>query len=235
MSIGYIRKVMAGIAAAMLMSAVYIPVMSAQPAAAEATAADNPAIDAFLRLDVNVLELLNKDTREYMISYWEADSIVKVANEFNGMSRLDTVAPGYLKVELTDVSTLQIKILPLKNGGKLAMSVYTIGGRNEAPDSEIRFFSYPALEPLETSKYFKAPELKSYFSIPKGCTTNMKEIQEMIPFPTYLFTAAADNDSLTGKLTIGDYINRDDYNILKIFLNPEVKYLWDGKKFKAGK
>lgn len=210
-------------------------VMDVDAGKAEAAAADNPAKDAFLRLDVNVLEVLSKDTREYMMSYWEADSVVKVANEFNGLSHLDTVAPGYLKVRLTNVSTLEIKILPLKNGEKLAMTVYTIGGRSEAPDSELGFFSYPELQRLETKKYFKAPELKQYFEIPKGCTTNIKEIKEMIPFPTYVFSVSPKDDNLTGRLSIGDYINQDDYNILKIFLKPEVKYLWDGKAFKVEK
>lgn len=191
---------------------------------------DSKAAEVFMNLDVRTLDLLSKETREYMLLYWDSDSITDVANELNGLSHLDTVTNDYLKVTLTDASTLEIKILPLKKGGTVAMTVYTIGDSEEAPDSEIKFWD-SSLKELPASKFFKTPVIADFFSIPKGCATTMKEIREMIAFPTVEYNASADSDSLTARLSVEKRVAVDDYNILKLFLKPALKYEWNGSRF----
>ncbi|MCM1236560.1 MAG: DUF3256 family protein, partial [Ruminococcus flavefaciens] len=164
------------------------------------------AQQAFVKMDVQVLDLLDHTTRENMLDYFAADSVWQAPNEMGGLSRLDTVTNDYLKVKLTDVSTLQIKVLPMAKGDYTVMTIYTIGSENETPDSEIRFFD-SGMHPLETKKMLKLPGLDEFFSIPKGCTTNMKEIRGLIPFPTVEYDAGPSTDTLTGKLTVGNYIS----------------------------
>lgn len=190
------------------------------------------SVKAFMDLDVNVLEILSKDAREYMVLFLQADSLAEVPNEFNGFSRIEEVSEDYLKVKLTEVSSFQIKILKTLKNQDIVMTIYTIGDSTEAPDSQISFFSYPGLTKLEADKYIKLPDLKDFFEIPKGSLTSMKEIRQMVPFPTMVFTTGPSDDILRGSLTVEKYVNMDDYNILKLFLKPELKYYWDGKKFK---
>ncbi|MDE6770961.1 MAG: DUF3256 family protein, partial [Muribaculaceae bacterium] len=137
------------------------------------------------------------------------------------------VKPVYLKVQITPVSSLEIKLLPEKKG-EVVMTVYTIGGDRQASDSNVSFYDRN-LKPLDTKKYFREPELKEFFDIPKGSLTTYKEIKEMIPFPTVEYSACAENDELSARLTVGEFMNIDDYNIVKLFLKPEISLRWNGR------
>lgn len=186
---------------------------------------------AFADLPVNTLDLLKKSTRLDMLDYYDVDSIYNAPNSMEGFSRLDTVAPRFLKLELTSVSTLVIKILKDKHNKDIVMTLYTIGGETQAPDTDIRFFD-ASLRELDRDKYFRLPKLSDFFDIPKGSLTSMKEIDTMVPFPTMEYFAEPYNDVLTAKLTVGAFMNSDDYNVIKLFLRPYLKYEWNGSRFR---
>lgn len=213
-------------------------VRTGAPAAdtALASTGDNVPVasDIFLRLPVNVLDILPRSTRFDMLEYFKVDSIYKASNAMEGLSWLRTVTPDFLEVQITDVSTLQIKVLPAAKGKYLIMTLYTVGGDSQAPDTDIRFFD-TELNELPRDKYFKLPQLKDFFDL-KGALTSMKEIERMIPFPTVEYTASADSDRLNAKLTVGEFMNQDDYRIIRVLLRPDgLTYLWDGKKYKLSK
>lgn len=183
----------------------------------------------FQRLQTPALDILGKSTRLDMLDYWDADSVYRAKNAMSGLSWLVDVASDYLKVQLTPVSVFEIKILKDKDK-LLAMTVYTVGGNAQAADSQINFYADDSgLAPLDTKKYFKAPELKAFFDIPKGSVTTMKEINEMIPFPTVEYSANAKNNDISARLTVGEFMDVDDYNIVKLFLKPELTLKWNGK------
>lgn len=185
------------------------------------------ARDMFIKLQSPSLEILKKTTRLDMLDYWDADSVYKATNAMDGLSWLENVTPDYMKIVLTPVSTLELKILPDKKGF-VVMAVYTVGDEVQARDSQIEFYDSMGNR-LDASKYFTAPSLERFFDIPKGSLTTMKEIKEMIPFPTVSYSASPDNNDLTAVLTVGAYMDVDNYNIIRLFLKPDVKLKWNGK------
>lgn len=187
----------------------------------------------FQELKASSLEILPLQTRLDMLDYWDVDSVYKASNKMEGLSWLETVTPDYLKVKITPVSTLEIKILPEKKT-KLAMTIYTVGDDVQAQDSEVKFYDENMTE-VPTDKHFKLPQVKDFFEIPKGSATKMKEIEDMIPFPTIALSANPDNDFLDARLTVEQYINEDDWNIAKLFLKPQVKYEWKKDKYELWK
>lgn len=212
-----------------------ISVLSVSANAKVQEAADTLTIrEVFSSLKDESLDLLPVSTRLDMLDYYDADSIFKARNAMSGMSELVKVTPDYLKVKITDASNLQIKLLPLRKGGTLVMTIYTVGGDKRSADSEIKFFD-SSLNPLSREKYLSGPDLKDFFSIDKGSRTNMKEIRGMVPFPTIEFTAEPGETDMRGHLTVGEYISQDDYNILKLFLKPSITMVWKGDKYKFEK
>lgn len=185
------------------------------------------ARNVFERLQAPSLELLKQTTRLDMLDYWDADSVYKAKNAMNGESWLENVTPDYLKLHITPVSTLEVKLLPGKKA-PVVMTIYTIGGEGQARDSMVEFYD-PDLNPVDASLYFVEPDLKTFFDIPKGSATSIKELREMIPFPTVEYSATAGSDNLTGRLTSGEYMNVDDWNIARLFLKPEIVIPWKGK------
>ena len=187
----------------------------------------------FEHLHTSALELLPEQTRLDMLDYWDADSIYKASNALEGLSWIEKLTPDYIKVRITPVSTFEIKILPEKKE-KLALTIYTVGDDVQAQDSQVKFYD-ESLQSLPTDKYIEIPQLKDFFEIPKGSVTKMKEIEEMIPFPTVAISANPDNYELEARLTVEQYINQDDWNIAKLFAKPGVKLIWKKDKFRIEK
>lgn len=192
------------------------------------------ARQAFINMPATVLDLLDKSTRMDMLDYFDTDSIWSAINEYNGMSRLQTVTPDYLSVEITPVSNLQIKILEDKKGNDVVMTIYTTGKPGETLDSDIRFYN-TAMQELPTAKYLELPKLKDFFEFPKGSSTKMKEIEELLPFYSVNYKAAPGNNTVTGELITGDFVNLEDKKIVTLFLKPEIQLFWDGNKLKYKK
>lgn len=185
---------------------------------------------AFVEMPVNTLDLLNRSTRLDMLDYFAVDSVYKAENTLEGESYLIAVKPDYLKLQLTAVSTLELKVVRSKKGGDIVVSVYTISGDSQAPDSDIKFFDANMKE-LPRDKYFRLPDLKDFFEIPKGSVTTMKELKQMIPFPTIEYFLSPGSDEIKAKLTVGTFMDKDDYNIMKLFLKPEIFFRWNGSKY----
>lgn len=188
---------------------------------------------AFLEMPAGVLDLLSHDTRLDMLTYYDNDSTYRATNNLNGLSTLQTVTPDFLSVQLTDVSSMQFKVLRLKDGKEILMTIYSTGGEGESIDSDIQFYDAD-LRPLKKEKYFPTPELGDFFDL-KGYKTKLKEIREMMPFYTIMFEANPDNSNVTGTLTVGDTLTLEDLRIIEMFRKPNVTFLWNGKEFKLMK
>lgn len=184
----------------------------------------------FEKINSPGLEILSGSTRLDMLDYWDVDSVYKALNVMEGLSWLDTVTPTYLKVHVTNVSTFEIKLLPAK-AGNIIMTIHTVGNDVQAQDSQVKFYD-GQLKELETSRYLVMPQVKDFFTIPKGSTTKMKEIEEMIPFPTIAFTANPKDNVLEARLTVEKYMNEDDWNIAKLFAKPYIVLDWKKEKYK---
>lgn len=204
--------------------------------AAAAAPADSTltAARAFADMPISVLDILDRSTRLDMLDYADADSVLDARNLLEGTSRLTQLTPDYARVELTDVSSLQIKVLPYGKNDRIVMALTTVGSPSQAADTGIDFFD-SSMRPLDASKLFREPKLADFFDIPRGSATTMREIEGMIPFPTYEITATPGSDDVTLTLTAGPNMDVDDYNIMKLFLRPGVVWRWTGKRFEPAR
>ncbi len=72
-----------------------------------------PAERALVDMPSDVLEIVPVSARLDMIDYLRADTLRYVPNAMNGLSRLlPPVTDSFVEMEVTPVSTVQIKILP---------------------------------------------------------------------------------------------------------------------------
>lgn len=218
-------------AIAIMVACAAVSLLSAHAGAAKTAPRTLSADSVFVQLPHSVLEILSRSTRMDMLDYYRADSTYTATNLVDGTSELEMVTSDYLKVKLTDVSSMEIKILPLSKGGDIAGVSYTVNSTGTQADSQLFFFDSD-LNPIPVKKVFSMPELKHFFKIDKGCHTSMKEIEEMVKFPTISFSFSPDNTSLTADLTVGGFMDPDDFNLIKIFMTGPLVYKWDGKQFR---
>lgn len=185
------------------------------------------ASKVFADMPISVLDLVDKSRRLDMLDYYAVDSIAKVPNVMEGLSYLDTVTPSYLKVVLTPVTTLGIKLLPSKKGD-IILTAYTIGDKDQAYDTDLRFFDSSYKE-LNRDKMIKLATLKDFFDCPDKQTYRL--VAELVPFPTVRYESSADSGQITAELTVGQFMSADDYAKISKYLRGKLHYKWNGSKF----
>lgn len=184
--------------------------------------------EIFVDLPNDILELISQRTRRDMVDYYTyADSIWEAPNNLNGVSRLVELSSHYAKVDVTEVSSLEMRLLHSKKSDVVAL-IYTV--RGDAADSKLMFLDTESNR-LNEKKFFVEPKLKDFFNIPKGSLTTMKEIEQMVGFTTIEYALNPSDETLKARLTIDSRVDQDDYNIIRLFLIDELTYEWNGKKY----
>lgn len=190
------------------------------------------ARQAFEEVNVPALDLLTPTMRGDLLAYHDAGASREIVNALGGMSSLEQpLTDTYLNCIITPVSKATIKVMPC---GKedVAMLIYTIAGEGQAADSQLMFFD-PKMKELRQEKFIKLASIDDFIETPhdRDGAILKKELLGLIPFPTVEYVASPDNDGLTARLTVADYMGAEDLHRLKPYLRQEVKYSWNGKKF----
>ncbi|MDE6561865.1 MAG: DUF3256 family protein, partial [Muribaculaceae bacterium] len=164
------------------------------------------ASKVFAEIPLEVLDMLRPSTRLDMLDYYnQADSLLTVQNALGGESRLEQVAPDYIKVSVTPVSTLEIKLLPYKKG-QLVMTLYTVSNMESRPsglrpvsDTEVKFFD-SNLNPLDPAKFLTPPTINTLFNL-KNSNLTEQDLLEKIPFPAIAYSTGPGAAPLTATFT----------------------------------
>lgn len=184
----------------------------------------------FAEAPLEVLDMLRTSVRLDMLDYYtQADSIITVQDALGGKSRFEIVTDDYMKVSVSPVSTLEIKVLPYKNG-QIAMTLYTVGGDSIASDTKVDFFD-ANLNPLPASRFLTPPDPITFFNI-KGSGITMTDLREWMPFQTLAYSAGKDDSSLTMTITTLQTLPKETREKLSAVLIPQRKAVWTGSKFK---
>lgn len=194
------------------------------------------AASAFIDLPRQDLDLLTKSMRQDMVLYMEADSVLKKLNVYMGESWIDRMTEDYMRVHLSDASELQIKILEYApKGKKIAMTIYTVTADSKTADSTVKFYD-DEMKELSASKYFTLPDPKSFYIFPKGEKVDKNAIFALMPFYTVEYNISEEGNTLSGRLTMSDYLTREDLAKVEKYLDVEKEWKWNGKRFTpAGK
>lgn len=187
--------------------------------------------DVFVNLPLKTLDILSRSTRLDMLDYYSVDSIYKAPNGMEGLSELVKVTPDYLAAKITPVTGMQILMLRAPKGPACAV-LYTIGGEGQAPDTDVTFLNEEMVE-LPREKYLEYPEILDFFNIPDKNVRN--KIEDLVPFPTIEFIADPQTSALTAKLTVGEYMGKENFDFVKKYMKPELKFRWNGKKYELVK
>lgn len=181
----------------------------------------------FADIPVDVLDMLRPSTRLDMLDYYEhADSLKTVVDALGGQSRFEIVTPDYMKVAVTQVSTLEIKLLPYKKS-KIVMTLYTVGSDEIAKDTEVRFFD-ASLNELNADKFLKAPDMKKFFSL-KNSEVSVAELEKTVPFSSIEYSIGPDQTPLTATFHTLSVLSEETGKILTPLLIPSLSASWTGK------
>jgi len=194
------------------------------------------AAEAFVNLPDDLLDLIPTATRLDMVDYAMADTVRPVPNSMGGESRLLKLTDVYALVEITPVSTLQIRLLPDNKGRiKTVVTIYTIGGaEREAADSDIRFYNM-TLSELRRDKFIKLPKLADFFDVRHLPKETKKDMESIVPFSTMTLDISPEAPMLNARLSIDRFMDLESIDKVMPLMRQNLTFTWDGKKFKEDK
>ncbi len=200
--------------------------------------------DFFVSEPDDILIVLPKRNRLDMLDYFDVGQKVATANNFaddprdttklnsdNSTSKLIDVTDSYLALSLTKATQVEFKLLTTAKNDSVIMVVTTAS--LPAKDSHVAFFDTNWCR-LNDNKFFKSPDVSDF--IKKGTNKQKKnEILKLIPFHTISYTLSPDNGDITAHLNLKDIIIKEDWDVVKDYLNDSLTYKQQGLKFKLVK
>lgn len=184
---------------------------------------------AFIEMGPDGLDILSRNDRMDMLDYYDNDSIYSAYNNLGGKSQIESLTADYLALKLTDAGTLQMKVLPLKDGREILMTIHTVGDEGSARDSRIEFYD-ASLNPLPADRYLPEIKVADYFDV-NGASVSMREIEGILPFYSYVFETGPGRMELNGKISLDDILTEEDAAIVKTVARPGVTYRWNGRRY----
>lgn len=178
-------------------------------------------------IETPALDLVPRSLRRDMVIYAQAGKAYTPLNALRGECSLQTLTGEYASLQVSEVSNVQIGVLPA-GGGDLVALVYTVDG-GDSPDSEL-FMYDSSLKELELSRYFKEPELALFLKPGKRDAA----LQQLVPFllVSYHLQDEGGKVSLLCRLNVKGSMSLEDREKIEPYLlRQEIKYNWKGKRF----
>ena len=179
--------------------------------------------DVWLAMPNSVAPYLNSKLRTQLVTFNQTGANPSVTNLVGGETRLDTLTESFMQVRMSDVSTLQLRLLPRAEGDSLVCVVKTVAGPQKR--SQVSFYGLD-WAPLS----IQLPELP----LPaRPDTMSVDKYNRLISIMegrmTYASLHAGDDGLTMGYSVI--YATQDELKELNGF-NKERELVWDGRQFR---
>lgn len=167
--------------------------------------------------------------RKDLIDLYNSGKEARLKNTMNGFSSLQKLTHDYALLQITDRSTLEMKLLPLVNNTYVVCMVTTVDG--PVPDSRIEFFTTD-WQPLETEDLFIPASNDWYFK--KGVDENSEgflEATSLLDMDMFQYHLSPDDLTLTETYTTPQYLSKEDQEKVEPYLSGPLVYKWEKSHF----
>lgn len=169
--------------------------------------------------------------RKDLIDLYHSGKEAKLKNTMDGFSSLQKLTDDYLLLQVTERSTVEMKLLPLVNETHVICMVTTVYG--PVPDSRISFFT-TEWKPLETAELF-TPVSADWYINPDADTSSVAFVEAAARLDMDLrkYSLSPENQTLTAEYVTPQYLSETDRKAVEPFLKTEPKvYNWEKFHFK---
>ena len=183
----------------------------------------------FVNLPDSIEPLLTKVNKEDCVDFLDSGMKAVVKNRFDRSAELKVLTSDYLQMQLSDVSTLELKLLPLKDPVRVICMVKTVCA--SACDSDIRFFDTKWNE-LDASDFLKYP-VEDVFYLPlDSLTDDVQELRAKADICLMKASLSADDSSLTWEYTTPLTLHKDDREkLIPLLLKEPLVMQWVEGRF----
>lgn len=169
--------------------------------------------------------------RKDLVDLFKSGKSAKLENMMSGHSELKALTADYVHLQVTAVSEVQLKLLPLVNDTYIICMINTLAG--PVKDSRISFYT-TEWKPLDSKSLITPPSLEQF--IAKGVNQTDETTQAALAAIDMLlleYRLNATNLHLEVVLTTPQYVSKEQREALKKVINEApVSYKWENSHFK---
>ena len=177
----------------------------------------------FMSAPDDVLPLLSQDARADFLDYADAGMVVGVTNRLDGVSFMTELTDDYIALKTTNSSTMQIKMLPLEDGGHILAVVKSV--KAEAENSYVEFYDLD-WKKLPGADFFEVPAIEDFFISPDSAVKYVDKCDMYL----VKYSLTGNDTVLLTEYTMLSYMNIDDGKLLAPLMR-NVVYRWNGRRF----
>lgn len=181
--------------------------------------AQTKMVEVFLNMPDSLLLLLTNNDRMDLLDFAESKMTAKVTNRLDAKSTLDRLTDDYLHLTVTNISTLEMKLLPLANDTLPAVVVVkTVEG--PAKDSVLKLYASDWSRELEVKSYLDEPQLDDYWTVPLDeMTAEEQELTKQLDPILIEISLSPESNQLTYRRSFG-MLQKKDQPIMEKRLKP---------------
>lgn len=184
----------------------------------------------FIAMPDSLTPLLTKVNKEDCIDFLASNMKAEIKNRFDKSSEMKVLTEDYLQMQMTENSTLEMKLFPVNDSIKIVCMVKTVC--SSACDSEIRFYDTSWKKEFPKSDYLQLPAPQTFYLPTDTVSSEVELIKRKADMHVMKAVLSKDDSSLSFIYTTPDYLNQEDREKLSPYLRKEaVVYRWKDGKF----
>ena len=173
----------------------------------------------FVAMPDSLFPLLTKVNREDCIDFLDSKMKAAVTNRVGKTSEMKALTDDYAMAQMTEVSTLEMKLLTVDDSTRVVCVVHTVCA--EACDSEVKFYVSDWSRELDADAFLQLPTKESFF-LPKDTLTEEDVLARKLAAMCLMKASlSAEDASVSFVLTTPDFLSREDGERLREQLRGE--------------
>lgn len=186
----------------------------------------------FVNMPDSLCPLLTSVNRADCIDFIENKMKAVVTNRLDGNSEMTELGSDYIYLKMSDVSSWQMKLLPLNDSVKVICTVSTACA--PACDSSIRFYTTDWKE-LPVDEFLSSePRIDDFIISSDSTDYDFINARKQADMTLMKAVFSKKDETLTFILTTPEYMEKEMAEKLKPFLRHSIVYTWKSGKFIPG-
>lgn len=183
----------------------------------------------FVNLPDSLSLLLTKVNRADFGDFLANGMKAEVKNRFGQTSEMLRLTDDYLLLQESEVSTVEMKLLPVNDSVKVICTVHTCLG--PAADSHVAFYS-TRWERLPADHYLRLPAEEDFYLNTLADSDSLQELRRQADLYLKRASLADSTATLRFSYTTPDYQNKETAQALRRYLKKEpLRYDWKDGHF----
>ena len=185
----------------------------------------------FVAMPDSLTPLLTKVNKEDCIDFLASNMKAEVKNRFDKPAEMKVLTEDYMQLQMTENSTLEMKLLPLNDSVKVVCMVKTVCAL--ACDSNIHFYSSDWKEELSSADFLQKPSQDAFFLQADPASEEYVLARKTADANLMKAVLSKEDATLTFIYTTPDYMNKETREKLEPYLRKEPVVLkWQEGKFR---